>query len=275
MGCVLITGCSSGIGLETALAFGKRGASVRAGVRRTESMAVVAEHCAGLAVEPVVLDVTDRGSVADNVDDALRAHDTIDVLVNNAGVGAIGSLEDTSEEVYRRIFETNVFGTIAMIQAVLPSMRGAGGGTIVNVGSIVGRVAVPFQTAYSASKHAIEALTDGLHYETSRFGIKLRVVEPGRIPTAFPANLVSERAPDGSPYRPLNREWEQGWSSMPGREQLASAADVAQDIVAATEPTAARHHPSGDDSKLLIAKRDALTAEAFEAYLREVTNFPG
>ncbi len=274
MGCVLITGCSSGIGLEAAAAFGRRGDTVLAGVRRESSQAAVADFCSGLPVEAVLLDVTEPGSVAAAVDTALERHGSIDVLVNNAGIGAIGSVEDTSEEIYRRVFETNVFGVISMIQAVLPSMREAGGGTIVNVGSIVGRVAVPFQPFYTASKHAIEALTDALHYETSRFGIKLRVVEPGRIPTEFGSKLVSERAPEGSPYRPLLREWEQGWSNIPGRDDLAPASEVARIIVAATDPGSPRHLPAGADSETLIERREALEPQAFEAHLRSIANFP-
>ena len=160
------------------------------------------------------------------------------------------------------MFETNVFGVIAMTQAVLPHMRQAGGGTIINVGSIVGRVAVPFQGVYSATKHAVEALTDAVHYESSRFGIRMRVVEPGRIPTAFPSNLVSRRAPDESPYRAINREWEAGWSTMPGREELASAADVATAIVAASSDDSPRHVPVGNDSALLIAARESMSPEA-------------
>lgn len=245
-----------------------------AGVRREESTITVSEHCVGLPVEPVLLDVTDVASVTAAVDGAVERHGSIDVLVNNAGIGAIGSLEDTAEDVYREVFETNVFGTISMIRAVLPHMRRVGGGTIVNVGSIVGRVAVPFQPVYSASKHAIGALTDALHYETSRFGIRMRVVEPGRIPTAFPSNLISERAPRESPYRQLNRQWERGWSAMPGRENLAPASEVAKDIVKATDPDSPRHLPSGDDAMLLVAKREAMTPDAFEAYLRSAADFP-
>lgn len=273
MGCVLITGCSSGIGLEAAAAFGERGYTVLAGIRRKESSAQVAERCDGLPVEAVILDVTDRSSVDRVVDTARAEHGTIDVLVNNAGIGAIGSFEDTSEEVYRQVFETNVFGVIAMTQAVLPHMRAVGGGTIVNVGSIVGRVAVPFQPFYTASKHAIEALTDALHYEASRFGIKVRVVEPGRIPTDFGSKLVSERAPSDSPYRPLLREWEKGWSTIPGRENLAPASEVARIIVAAIEPDASRHLPAGADSERLIERRESLDPEAFEAHLRAITGY--
>ena len=273
MGCVLITGCSSGIGLEAAAAFGARGDSVLAGVRRKASMAAVTERCEGLAVGPVLLDVTDQTSVARVVDEAIGEHGTIDVLVNNAGIGAIGSFEETDEEVYRQVFETNVFGLIAMTKAVLPSMRAAGGGTIVNVGSIVGRVAVPFQPFYSASKHAVEALTDSIQLETASFGIRVCVVEPGRIPTDFASNLVSERAPDGSPYRPLARAWEAGWSTMPGRDQLASSAEVAEVIVAATDRSAPRHIPAGDDSRHLIDQREQLDREAFDAYLREAAGF--
>ncbi|MFT7597922.1 MAG: NAD(P)-dependent dehydrogenase (short-subunit alcohol dehydrogenase family) [Acidimicrobiales bacterium] len=275
MGCVLITGCSSGIGLETAAAFAEQGHSVLAGVRRVESMADVRERWAGPEVTPVILDVTSSGSVEACVVEAIAEHGSIDVLVNNAGIGAIGSLEDTAEEIYRRVFETNVFGVIAMTQAVLPHMRQAGGGTIINVGSIVGRVAVPFQGVYSATKHAVEALTDAVHYESSRFGIRMRVVEPGRIPTAFPSNLVSRRAPDESPYRAINREWEAGWSTMPGREELASAADVATAIVAASSDDSPRHVPVGNDSALLIAARESMSPEAFEDHLRSTSGFLG
>ena len=273
MGCVVITGCSSGIGLEAAAAFGQRGDTVVAGVRRSSSLAVVAERCDGLAVTPTLLDVTDPSSIERIVATAIDAHGGIDVLVNNAGIGAIGSFEETDEQVYRQVFETNVFGLIAMTRAVLPSMRAARGGTIVNVGSIVGRVAVPFQPYYSATKHAVEALTDSIHLETSRFGIRTCVVEPGRIPTDFASNLVSERAPDGSPYRPLAREWEAGWSTMPGRDRLASAAEVAEMIVTATDPAAPRHLPAGDDSRLLIERREQLDRESFDTYLRSAAEF--
>ncbi len=273
MGCVLITGCSSGIGLETVAAFGQRGDTVVAGVRREASLATVVNRCAGMKVEPVILDVTDPSSVASVVETALARHGTIDVLVNNAGIGAIGSFEETDEAIYRQVFETNVFGTIAMIKAVMPSMRDAGRGTIVNVGSILGRVAVPFQPYYSATKHAVGALTDAIHYETSGFGIQMRVVEPGRIPTAFASNLISECSPDGSPYRAMAQEWEAGWSAIPGRQHLATAAEVARVIVEATAPDSPRHLPAGDDSELLIAKREELGPDAFETYLRETTNF--
>jgi NAD(P)-dependent dehydrogenase (short-subunit alcohol dehydrogenase family) len=273
MGCVLITGCSSGIGLEAAAAFGARGDTVLAAVRRPESFAAVADRCEGLDVTPVVLDVTDPASISAVIEQAIATHGGIDVLVNNAGIGAIGSFEETGEDVYRQVFETNVFGLISMIKAVLPTMRSAGAGTIINVGSIVGRVAVPFQPYYAATKHAVEALTDSIHLETSRFGIRVCVVEPGRIPTDFASNLVSERAPDGSPYRPVAREWEAGWSTMPGRDRLATPAEVAGVIVAAADPEAPRHLPAGDDSRLLIEQREALGREDFDAYLREAAGF--
>lgn len=274
MGCVLITGCSSGIGLEAAAAFAERGDHVLAGIRREESASAVSDRCGDLPVQPVMLDVTDRTSIDRVVAAAIAEHESIDVLVNNAGIGAIGSFEDTPEAVYRQVFETNVFGVIAITQAVLPHMRTAGSGTVVNVGSIVGRVAVPFQPFYTASKHAIEALTDALHYETSRFGIQMRVVEPGRIPTEFGSKLVSERAPKDSPYRPLLREWEEGWSTIPGRDDLAPAAEVARIIVAATEPGSPRHLPAGADSEMLIEQREALDPIAFEEHLRSIANYP-
>lgn len=280
MGTVLISGCSSGIGLATAEAFGRRGHTVLAGVRRADAIAEVEERCVGLDVQAVRLDVTSGPSIEAAVGDAVHRHGSIDVLVNNAGIGAIAPLESTPEEVYRLVFETNVFGPMALIRASLPHMRHAGRGTIVNVGSVLGRVSIPFQSVYCATKFAIEALTDAVHLEVAPFGIRVCVVEPGRIPTSFATNLVgpdhrSGRTTD-SPYGPLIERWTEGWAGLPGRERLATAEEVATAVVAATEaePDGDRHLPVGDDSTLLIEQREERGVDGIERHLRTTIGYP-
>ena len=273
MGCVLVTGCSSGIGLETALGFARLGQPVLAGLRNLDRGDELRSRSTGLPVEIVQLDVTDEASIEAATSTAIEQHGAVDVLVNNAGVGAIGSVEDTAPATYRQVFETNVFGLLAMTRAVLPHMRGAGSGVIVNVGSIQGVVPVPFFAAYCASKHAVEAITESLHYEVASFGIRVAVVEPGRIGTSFPENLVHERG-IRSEYGPLAKRWFAGWSGIPGREAPATAADVAEAILAAaTEPDHPRHRSVGPDAVPLVDAKQTLSEADFERHLRQITGY--
>jgi NAD(P)-dependent dehydrogenase (short-subunit alcohol dehydrogenase family) len=275
MGCVLVSGCSSGFGLETALAFGRRGVSVVAGLRNLAKAEALEElaRSEGLSIEPLALDVDDRHSVVTAVTAALDRHGAIDVLVNNAGIGGVGSLEETPELVYRRIFETNVFGVLSLSQAVLPAMREARSGVIVNVGSIQGLVPVPFFPIYGATKAALESLTESLHYEIEPFGLRAVIVQPGRFATSFVENLVSERTQD-SPYESLRKTWLAGWSGIPGRENPPPASLVADAVIrAATDPECPRHLPVGPDVESLAERRRALDDSRFEAYLRQITGY--
>ena len=273
MGCVLITGCSSGIGLETALAFARRGQPVIAGMRNPQGPSELAEQADDLTIEVVGLDVTDESSIQAAVDHALAVHGTIDVLVNNAGVGGLGSIEDTSADTYRQIFETNVFGLLAMTRAVLGPMRNAGAGAIVNVGSIQGLVPVPFFGAYCGSKHAVEAITESLHYEVAPFGVRVAIVEPGRIETAFASNLVHEKG-IRSDYGPSAKKWHTGWTAIPGRDTPATAIEVAAAIVAAaTDPDQPRHRPIGADAIALVDAKRTMNDADFESYLRGLTGY--
>lgn len=176
-----MTGCSTGIGRATALEAAARGHRVFASARRFESVS----DLAGKGITPLALDVTDPPSIGEAVEKVLRAADRIDALVNNAGYGQYGAVEDVSPDEWRAQFEVNVFGALAVLRAVLPAMREARGGTVVNVSSVAGRVAVPFAGAYSASKHALEAISDALRVELSPWGIRVVLVEPGPISTRF------------------------------------------------------------------------------------------
>jgi NAD(P)-dependent dehydrogenase (short-subunit alcohol dehydrogenase family) len=149
------------------------------------------------------MDVTDAASVQAAVDRVLAEAGRIDVVVNNAGIGYAGAVEDTSLAEARATFETNFFGALRVCKAVLPAMRAQGAGLIVNVSSIGGLMGLPYQGLYSASKYALEGLSEALRIEVRPFGVRVVLVEPGDIRTAFTANRRSvQRAEDpASPYR--------------------------------------------------------------------------
>ncbi|MGH2954931.1 MAG: SDR family NAD(P)-dependent oxidoreductase [Solirubrobacterales bacterium] len=180
-GAVLITGCSSGIGEQTARRLARRGWTVYATARRPDSIAGLAEAgCRTLA-----LDVTDEGSMRAAVDEVEGAAGSVGALVNNAGYSQSGALETVPMERIRAQFETNVFGLIRMCQLVLPGMRRAGRGRIVNLSSMGGKLVFPGGGAYHATKHAVEALSDALRYEVRGFGVEVVIIEPGLITTRF------------------------------------------------------------------------------------------
>lgn len=178
---VLVTGSSSGIGRATAVEAAERGHQVFASARRLEDVA----DLASLGMETLALDVTDGASVTEGVAAVLGRAGRIDALVNNAGYGQYGAIEDVSLPEWRRQFEVNVFGALAVLQAVLPAMREARRGTIVNVSSVAGKVTIPFAGPYCASKHALEAISDALRVEVAPWKIRVVVVEPGPIATRF------------------------------------------------------------------------------------------
>ncbi|MDQ5873424.1 MAG: SDR family oxidoreductase [Acidobacteriota bacterium] len=217
---ILVTGCSSGIGRATALEAAERGHRVFASARRREDVADLSAK----GIETLALDVTDPGSIGEAVREVLRSAERIDALVNNAGYGQYGAIEDVSLEEWRAQFEVNVFGAIAVLRAVLPAMRAARGGTVVNVSSVAGRVAIPFAGPYSASKHALEAISDALRVEVSPWGVRVVLVEPGPIATRFgdrtrqaTARILSVPGPYspfyGGAERASNKQFQRGRKS--------------------------------------------------------------
>ena len=180
-GAVLITGCSSGIGHETARRLAGRGWPVYATARQPEQIAdLEREGCRTLA-----LDVTEEASMSAAVAAVEAEHGAVGALVNNAGYSQSGALETLPIERLRAQFETNVFGLVRMCQLVLPAMRAARRGTIVNLSSMGGKLTFPGGGAYHASKHAVEALSDALRWEVRGFGVRVVIVEPGLITTRF------------------------------------------------------------------------------------------
>jgi NAD(P)-dependent dehydrogenase (short-subunit alcohol dehydrogenase family) len=177
----LVTGASSGIGRAAAELFGKRGYTVYAAARRMDMLEAIASE----SVKPISLDVTDDQSMRECVKNILDAEGRIDVLVNNAGYGSHGAVENVPMAEARRQFDVNVFGLARMCQLVLPSMREAGFGKIINITSMGGRVWSPFGAWYHASKFAVEGLSACMRLEVKPFGIDVILIEPGGIQTPW------------------------------------------------------------------------------------------
>jgi NADP-dependent 3-hydroxy acid dehydrogenase YdfG len=259
---VLITGCSTGIGRATAVELTKRGHSVVATARRPETLDDLD------VADRLALDVDDDASVAACV----AAAGDVEVLVNNAGFEVAGPVERVPLDEVRRMFETNVFGTLRMIQAVLPSMRGRGRGTIVNVSSVAGRAVGPLGALYGSSKYAVEGMSEGLHLEVGHFGIRIVLVEPGAIVTNFEQN-IRRYGVDEAPYDELAALWEKSMARLsgddpPGPELVAAA------IAGAIEgDDAAIRIPVGADAEMVIGTRAGMDDVTFEATMRDVLDF--
>lgn len=177
----LVTGASSGIGEATAIKLAELGYTVYGAARRTDRL----QQLANRAIRPLAMDVTDEDSLRDGVEQILADTGRIDVLVNNAGYGSYGAIEDVPLDEARRQFDVNVFGAMRLTQLVLPHMRAQRSGTVVNISSIGGKVYSPMGGWYHATKHALEALSDCLRLELKPFGVDVVVIEPGGIQTEW------------------------------------------------------------------------------------------
>jgi NAD(P)-dependent dehydrogenase (short-subunit alcohol dehydrogenase family) len=177
---VLVTGASSGIGLACAQFLGERGFRVYGTSRKPGTSTP--------AVTMLAADVTDDRSVEQAIGTVLAHEGRLDIVVNNAGMGIAGSIEDTSVEDARRQLDVNLFGVFRVCRAALPGMRSRGSGYIVNIGSIGGLIALPYQGMYSASKFALEGLSEALRMEVRQFGIRVVLIEPGDYKTGFTQN---------------------------------------------------------------------------------------
>lgn len=191
---VLITGCSTGIGYETALLLARKGYRVFATMRDTGKAGPLREAARGLPLEVLALDVDKPASVKRAVAQVKKRAGRIDILVNNAGWGAFGALEEFTDQEVRAQFETNVFGLLRVTKAVLPCMRAQGGGKVLHIGSLAGRMTFAGIGLYCASKHAVEAVTESLRLEARPFNVQVAVLEPGKIKTPFPANRRKAQA---------------------------------------------------------------------------------
>jgi NAD(P)-dependent dehydrogenase (short-subunit alcohol dehydrogenase family) len=202
----LVTGTSSGIGLATAVTLARSGHTVIATMRNLESAGELQKIVAAekLPVSLAVLDVDDDASVESGLGRVLAEHGRLDVLVNNAGIGGGGSVEESSTARFREVMETNFFGALRCIKAVVPGMRERRHGCIINVTSISGRLAMAPAAAYCASKFALEALSECLAQEMKAFNVRVAIIEPGVIAT--PIFSKAKPTPDNTPYPHARRQ---------------------------------------------------------------------
>jgi NAD(P)-dependent dehydrogenase (short-subunit alcohol dehydrogenase family) len=243
MNTVLISGASSGFGLETARTFLARGWDVIATMRNPRNDLLAPAD--NLRVLP--LDVTQPDSIARAVDLA----GPVDALVNNAGGGLMGALEGTSMAAIRDLFELNTFGAMALTQAMLPAFRRKGAGAIVNVSSAVTLKPLPLLSAYTASKAALEAFSANLALEVEPFRIRVHVVLPGRAPETSFSAAARQRSKSGipEPYVGWSR---QAFATAPDRGEITTASDVAEAIWrAVTDPASPPRIPAGVDAVAL------------------------
>jgi NAD(P)-dependent dehydrogenase (short-subunit alcohol dehydrogenase family) len=268
---VLITGCSTGIGRATAERLASRGWTVYASARKLDAIAdLEAKGCRLLA-----LDVCDEASMRAAVDAVERAEGAVGVLVNNAGYGQDGAIEDVPIDAVRRQFETNVFGLVRLTQLVLPAMRRQGWGRIVNVSSMGGRLVFPGGGVYHATKYAVEAISDALRFEVRPFGIDVVVIQPGPIKTSFEDTSIAsmDGSAEASPYAAFNATVEQRVRSTYRGRMAAEPDTVARVIeraIAAKRPRT--RYPVTTAARMLMTTRRLLPDRAFDAVLR--TQFP-
>jgi len=280
MASVLVTGCSSGFGKLTALVFARHGHTVFATMRDEGKAGPMAEVAAeeGIDVRVLELDVTDAASVGGAISQAhAELGEALDVVVNNAGIELRGPLEECSDDEIFAQFDTNVFGVLRVVRAVVPAMRERGSGVIVNVSSIAGLVARPFGGAYSASKHALEAISETLHHELRPFGIRIAVVEPGQFETELLANAtVAARFDQSSPYWESSERFDKAVRKLVPDGRPAPAEVVAETIVAvALDPNAGLRHLVGADAELVMSVRTSGDFEHFDATLRGALDWDG
>ena len=261
MASALITGTSSGIGFATALALGRAGHTVFATMRNPGRAPALGEQVAEekLPVQILTMDVDSDESVAAAVKSIHEQDGQVDVLVNNAGIERTGSVEELSLDVFRETMETNYFGAIRCIKAVVTEMRERRAGCIVNVTSIAGKLAPAPFAPYSASKFALEALSECLGQEMKPFNVRVAIVEPGIIDTPM-ARRIEE--PKGESRYPQGRRWAAAFqASLENPTKPAVVADKILEII--ESGTWTLRHPMGPDAGPFLDWRAGMTGEAF------------
>ena len=261
-----VTGASSGIGRAAAAAFVEAGFEVVGTSRNTSGVTPLD------GVRFLDLDITSDESVRTIVGRVIERFGRLDVLVNNAGTGAAGAAEESSVAQDQRVFDINFFGLVRMTKAVLPHMRAAGNGRIINISSVLGLVPAPYMASYAATKHAIEGYSESVDHEVRQHGVRVLLVEPGFTKTAFDANIV----PPGTTlaiYANERRLAEEVVS-----ESLASGdapSVVAAAIVrAATDAQPKLRYPAGRQARQLRTLRRIVPARAFDKQIHKFNRLP-
>jgi NAD(P)-dependent dehydrogenase (short-subunit alcohol dehydrogenase family) len=262
----LVTGSSSGIGFETSLLLAKNRFFTYATMRNLDRSNKIIElkQKEKLPLEVLKLDVTDDKSVKEAIGKIANEQGTIDVLVNNAGYGLVGPLEELSIQEFKEQFETNVFGVIRVIQEILPIMRKQRHGTIVNISSVAGRIGFPLTSAYVSSKFALEGLSESMAYEIEQFGINVILIEPGVIKTNFASNLkigkkvlTSTTNRRNSPYADIMEKRIAGFKPRfeNGSPPIEVAKVILNTITSKNVPLQSRYLVGNDAFKLLEIRK--------------------
>ena len=259
MTAVLVTGASRGIGLATCLALGRAGHDVFATMRdpsRAPELGEVA-RAESLPIKVLAMDVDSDGSVRETVGQIIAQNGPVEALVNNAGIERRGSVEELDLKEFKAVMETNYFGAIRCMQAVLPSMRPQGRGCIVNVTSVAGRISVASFAPYSASKFALEAVSEALAQEVKAFGIRVAIVQPGITETDMAKSI--SRAPDASLYPHGRRMADLFAASLETPTGPEVAGELIRKIVEGDSWQL--RYPVGPDAEPFLGWRAAMTDE--------------
>jgi NAD(P)-dependent dehydrogenase (short-subunit alcohol dehydrogenase family) len=265
----IVTGSSSGIGFETALALAREGYYTYATMRDTKKGNQIKEVAKkeNLKLEVLEIDVNKDETVQAAINKIVNEKSRIDVLVNNAGYGLFGCLEDLSMDDLKAQFETNFFGIVRTSQAVIPVMRKQKSGIIVNISSVAGRIGFPVSPAYISSKFALEGLSESMRYELSPFGINIIIIEPGVIKTNFMSSTKKSMKPD-SVYKDITNKVIMGISMM--AEMGTSPQEVAKTIIKAIKSeNPLPRYVVGNDAVMFLEAKKAKTDLEFENYIKK------
>ena len=269
---VLISGCSTGIGRATALHLARQGYLVYAGLLNPAMSAEGLEREAkseNLALRIHALDVTDESACIECVDRIRQEQGQLDVLINNAGIALVSSLEETSEADGREIMEVNFFGPFRLMRQVIPAMREARSGTIINVTSLAGRMCMAFNPSYAASKFALEAASESMAFEVARFNIRVALIEPGVTLTAMQDKVPLP--PDDSPYAELlPRAMQIYGDAIANPKDPIEVAEVIRQAIETDSPSF--RYVVGDDAQRMVAGRSRLTDEEWIAFGTEMSD---
>ena len=271
----VVTGSSSGIGYETSLLLARNQIKTYATMRNMSKSNGLREIASKekIPLNVAQLDVNDNSSVDNAIGNIVRENGRIDILVNNAGYDLFGSLEESSLEEIKQQFETNVFGVIRTTKAVIPTMRKQGNGTIVNISCVDGTVGLfPFETAYHASKFALEGFTESLRHELADFNIHIILIEPGGISSNFSMNIKTAKGFDSnkSPYAKLAQQVLQGFESILAAYS-SHPSKVAHTILnVLNSPNPELRYPVGKDAESIFKARAELSDKELEQWAREV-----
>ena len=267
----IVTGTSSGIGFETSLALAREGYFTYATMRDTTKSNKIKEitQKENLKISILELDVDDEKSVKSAIAQILDQKQRIDVLVNNAGWGLWGCVEDVSVDEFKEQFETNFFSIIRLIQEVAPTMRKQSSGTIVNVSSVVGRIGFPASPAYISSKFALEGLSESMRFEFAPFGVDVIIIEPGVIKTDFMKNMkMAKKSELDTVYKDITTKVVSGVKMMV--EMGTPPKEVANTIVKAIkDKKPLPRYVVGNDALMFLEAKKSKTDIEFENYLKK------